>query len=162
MIEIQEMQNEEIEDLLSTVNYGHLACARNNLPYVVPIHFAYVSPYIFVYTTEGKKSEIIKVNPEVCLQLEEVKNKRDWRSVIVSGEATQLNNEIERQEAMDAIVKVNPTLTPAVSIRWMDSWVRENVEVIYRITPRVITGRKSVDRSEMEGFVPERRRPNIY
>ena len=52
-----------------------------------------------------------------------------------------------RSEALDLILNVNPTLTPAVSVRWMDSWVRTNVEVIYRFRPRKISGRKTVDRS---------------
>lgn len=155
MIEVREMGVEEIEDFLQTSNYGHLACCRNNVPYVVPIHFAYISPYVYIYTTEGKKTEIIRANPEICLQAEHVEDNRDWRSVIITGRATQLTDEMEREAALNAILEINPTLTPAVSLRWMDSWVRANVEVIYRITPLTKTGRKSVDKSEtVTPFVP--------
>ena len=59
MIEIEEMRKSEVDVLLSHLNYGHLATSRNDQPYVVPVHFVYDGTLIYVYTTEGKKSEII-------------------------------------------------------------------------------------------------------
>src|SRR5215213_7240634 len=119
--------------------------ARGSLPYVVPIHYAYSDPYIYIYTTECKKTEIIKDNPEICLQVEEVRDNKDWRSVIVTGEAVPITGAEERERALKLILASNPTLTPALSIRWMDSWVRENIEVVYRILPRMLTGRATIE-----------------
>ncbi len=146
MIEVVEMNPGEIEQLLDEVNYGHLGCSQNGMPYVVPVHFAWARPVIYIYTTDGKKAEIIRGNPKVCLQLEKVTSKRDWKSVIVQGEAAQVTDKEEREKALQLVAEINPTLTPAISIRWMDSWVRENVEVILKLTPSVMTGRYSVDR----------------
>ena len=148
MIEIEQMRNDEIEELLGRLNYGHLACSNDDVPYVVPVHFAYDPPGVFIYTTEGKKAEMIRRNPRVCLQAEDVHDRRNWKSVIVNGDANQIMTEEERSRALELITKVNPTLTPAVSIRWMDSWVRENVEVILKINPESKTGRATVDRSD--------------
>jgi nitroimidazol reductase NimA-like FMN-containing flavoprotein (pyridoxamine 5'-phosphate oxidase superfamily) len=144
MIEVQEMTNSEIDEVLTRVGYGHLACVRNNRPYVVPIHYVYDKLKIYIYTTDGKKTDIIRDNPQVCLQVEEVVDNSDWRSVIVNGEANRVTDREEREEAVKLIRSVNPTLTPAISIRWMDNWVRENIEVVYRIRPDTITGRSSV------------------
>ena len=59
---------------------------------------------------------------------------------------------------MEAVLKVNPSLTPAVSIHWMDNWVRENIEVIYRIVPVDMSGRASVAKSDSRTpFVPQRK-----
>lgn len=147
MIEIEEMRESEARELLGRLNYAHLAVARDNIPYVVPVHYAFDGESLFIYTTEGKKADIIRVNPEVCMQAEDVEDNENWKSVMVAGTAEQLSNEDERQKALDLILKINPKLTPAISIRWMDSWVRENIEVIYRITPRSITGRRTIKRS---------------
>lgn len=158
MIEIRELGESEIKELVSRVGYCHLACADGTEPYVVPVHYAFEPPYLYVYTTEGKKSEIIARNPRVCLQIEEVKDNRDWKSVIVQGEAEQLTDESQRTKALEAVLKVNPSLTPAVSIHWMDNWVRENIEVIYRIVPVEMSGRASVSKSESRTpFVPQRK-----
>ena len=144
MIEVQEMNNDEIDALLESVNFGHFARGHNNRPYVVPIQFVYAKPYIYIYTTEGKKSDIIKVNPQVCLQVEDIINNGDWRSVVVNGTAEQITDRTEREEIFKLVLKTNPTLTPAISIRWMDNWVRENREVVYRIEPETISGRYAV------------------
>jgi len=148
MIEVRELDKNEIEELISRLDYGHLACCDGSEPYVVPIHYAYNNGYIYIYTTQGKKSEIISKNPRICLQIEDVKDNRDWKSVVVFGEAQELKGETDKAEAVASIVSKNPTLTPAVSIHWMDNWVRENIEVIYRITPLESTGRQAIAKSE--------------
>ena len=145
MIAVEEMSSERIKELLKRSTYGHLGMARGAYPYVVPINYAFNDPYIYIYTTEGKKTEIITDNPEVCLQVEDIRNDKDWQSVIVIGEAVQITDQAERELALKFILAINPTLTPAVSIRWMDSWVRENVEVVYRILPRMLTGRATIE-----------------
>jgi nitroimidazol reductase NimA-like FMN-containing flavoprotein (pyridoxamine 5'-phosphate oxidase superfamily) len=149
MIEIRELGNREIEQFLETADYGHLACCDANGPYVVPIHFAYRDGYVYVYTTQGKKSDIISRQPRVCLQVEDVKDNQNWTSVIIFGEAQILTDESERSRAIEAVASINPTLTPAVAIRWMDNWVRENIEVILRMVPLETTGRASVPKSEI-------------
>jgi uncharacterized protein len=147
MIAVEEMSNGDIKEVLKRVGYGHLGMVRGTHPYIVPIHYAYEDPYIYIYTTEGKKTEIIKDNPEVCLQVEDVRDNQDWQSVIVTGEAVRITDTEEREHALKFILALNPTLTPAVSIRWMDSWVRENIEVVYRILPRMLTGRATIEHS---------------
>ena len=146
MLEINDMTFGEIEQLLDRVRYGHLGCAHNNHPYVVPIHFAYDDRTIYIYTTEGKKSDMIDANAEVCLQVEEVIDDENWSSVVVVGDAERLTNADERQKAFAAITAANPTLAPALSYRWVDKWVREqkDTEVIYRINRKTITGRQTV------------------
>ena len=146
MIEIEEMRTDEAREVLGSINYAHLAMAKDNIPYVVPVHYAFDGGDLYVYTTEGKKADIIRVNPEICLQAEDVEDNENWKSVMVAGTAEQITDEDSRQKALDVILKVNPRLTPAISIRWMDSWVRENIEVIYRIRPRSITGRRTIKR----------------
>ena len=88
----------------------------------------------------------MRANPEVCLQTEEVDSNDTWKSVIVIGDAEEIVDRDERESAMEVIRKRNPELTPAISVRWMDNWVRENIEVIFRIIPKTKTGRATVKR----------------
>lgn len=146
MIEVQEMSDEESKKLLGRVGYGHLGLVREARPYVIPVHYAYDEPHVYIYTTEGKKTEIIEDNPAVCLQVEDVTNENHWQSVILTGEALQVKEKEEVAQAMKFILAANPRLTPALSIHWMDAWIRTNITVVYRITPTMITGRTTVDR----------------
>lgn len=144
MIQIDDMEGQEINKLLEAVGYGHLACSEWNIPYVVPVNFVMESGRIYLYTTEGKKSEIIESNPNVCLQVEDVKDNTDWRSVVVHGIAARVTDLAEREQAVDLLAKANPSLSPALSVRWKDNWIRENHEVVLRIDPIQMTGRRSV------------------
>ena len=145
MIEILEMRVSEIDDLLSRMNFGHLGCSRDDQPYVVPIHFAYAQPYVYIYTTEGMKSEIIASNPNVCLQVEEFPEDGGWRSVMVTGSAEKIVNPVEREKAVDLIRAFNPELLPALAIKWSNDWIRKNVEVVYRIKVLRSSGRFTAD-----------------
>lgn len=155
MLEIEDLSETEIKEMLARVGYGHLACCLNDVPYVVPVNFAYDAGKVYLYTTEGKKADIIDANPQVCIQAEEIVDNQHWKSVIVDGVATQIENGPERTRALALILKVNPTLTPAVSIRWMDEWVRENIEVIYQIVPSTTSGRRALDRATNRLITPK-------
>ena len=139
--EVLDLNEQEIDDMLHRNNYGHFGCTLNDKPYVVPINFVYEMPFLYVYTTAGMKSKILDMNPEVCLQVEEIIDRGDWRSVIIQGNATRIIDPIERERIFKLILETNPTLMPAMSIRWTDNWIRENKEVVYRIDPTERSGR---------------------
>jgi len=141
MIEILEMHEGEIRDFLGRVNYGHLACARDGQPYVVPIYFVWNGTDIFVYTTEGLKTQMIADNPKVCLQVEEFQNGGAWQSVVILGEADRIMDREKRESAVELLRSNNPTLLPALAIKWSKDWIRKNVEAVYRIKIQKLTGR---------------------
>ncbi len=143
MIEIQDMRDAEAVEFLSQNHFGHLGLADGDDPYVVPVHFAFESGKLYIFTTLGLKAEILERNPKVCLQSENALDNENWKSVIVRGTASRITDQTAIAEARELIRRSNPRLTPALSVRWMDHWVRENVEVIYAIEPSVITGRKT-------------------
>src|SRR3954471_1221595 len=123
MLEIEEMTAQDSRLLLQALDYGHLGCAREDgRPYVVQIHYAYAEPDIYIFTTEGMKTEYIAANPEVCLQVEDLQDSTHWRSVIVNGRAELLTEAVDKEHAIQLITKRNPTLTPAISRMWVDAW----------------------------------------
>jgi nitroimidazol reductase NimA-like FMN-containing flavoprotein (pyridoxamine 5'-phosphate oxidase superfamily) len=144
MIEVEEMETHEVHSLLERAGYGHLGCARDNRPYVMPIHYAYQEPDIYIFTTEGMKTEFIAANPEVCLQVEEVVDSTNWKSVIATGKAERLTAQEEIEHAMQYITKANPTLTPALNKMWIDTWGRASNIALYRIHPDMLSGRKTL------------------
>jgi len=58
---------EDMEKLLREETVGYLGLAENDRPYVVPITYGYSEKRIIFHGgLEGKKLEIIKINPNVC------------------------------------------------------------------------------------------------
>jgi nitroimidazol reductase NimA-like FMN-containing flavoprotein (pyridoxamine 5'-phosphate oxidase superfamily) len=87
---IIEISQDECKDLLNRVSFGRLACCFENQPYVVPISFAYEPEYLYVFSTLGQKIKWMRQNPKVCLQADEVANRSNWTSVVVTGTYLEL------------------------------------------------------------------------
>src|SRR5712691_4229087 len=143
MLKVEDMAPAEMHALLQRESFGHLGCARDGLPYVVPMHYAYDGKELYFFTTEGMKTRFIEANPSVCLQVEEVIDSTHWRSVMVIGKAAQLTQNEEMQQAMKLITDRNPSLTPAISATQLDTWGRAVDIALYRITPELMDGRQT-------------------
>lgn len=91
------------------------------------------------------KTEIIRENPIVCVQAEEVHDARNWRSVIVTGRAERLASNEDKSFAMFLVKERNPLLTPALHERRTGEGWREANAVIYRLRPARMTGLKTVE-----------------
>jgi len=143
MLRVEDMSPADMHALLQRENFGHLGCAREGRPYVVPMHYAYDGKELYFFTTQGMKTQYIDANPQVCLQVEEITDSTHWRSVMVIGRATEITNNEETQRAMKFITERNPSLTPAISATSLDSLGRAVDIALYRITPEIIDGRKT-------------------
>ncbi len=144
MLRVEDMPPAEMHALLQRESFGHLGCARDGRPYVLPMNYAYDGKEIYFFTTEGMKTQFIQANPQVCLQVEEITDSTHWRSVMVIGKAEQITKNEEMQRAMKLITERNPSLTPAISATQLDTWGRAADIAVYRITPNLIDGRQTV------------------
>lgn len=141
MLDIDEMGKGEMHDLLQKVGHGHLGCVSEGYPYVVPMHYYFDDPNIYIFTTVGMKTEYMDANPAVCLQVEEVHDLKHWRSVTVTGRAEKITDQPEIDRVMQFVKTQNPTLSPAMNRTWIDAWGREEVMALYKIHPDQMNGR---------------------
>ncbi len=141
MLDIDEMSLKEIRDLLQKVGYGHLGYIHEGKPYVMPMNYYLKEKDIYLFTTVGMKTHDIEVNPEVCLQVEEIHESDHWRSVIVTGQAERLSEQQDIDQAMQFIKERNPTLSPAINRTWIDGQGRAEEIAIYRIHESEMSGR---------------------
>jgi nitroimidazol reductase NimA-like FMN-containing flavoprotein (pyridoxamine 5'-phosphate oxidase superfamily) len=144
MIKVESMSQGEMVALLLRAGFGHLGCARDDHPYVVPMHYAYDSQDLYFFTTVGAKTELMAANPEICFQVEEIINPRRWCSVMVVGKAKRITKPNEMESAMQLILERNPTLTPALNKTKIGAWTRLNSIVVYRVRPSAVHGRKTI------------------
>jgi len=62
---------ELIQSVLDEAPVCRLGLCSDNIPYVVPMNFAYRDNVIYLHAaTEGKKLDLIKANPLVCFEVE--------------------------------------------------------------------------------------------
>jgi nitroimidazol reductase NimA-like FMN-containing flavoprotein (pyridoxamine 5'-phosphate oxidase superfamily) len=88
---VREMSQEECWALLGESFIGRLGCHAEGETYVVPISFALDGKRIVGQTTVGKKVQMMRANPKVCVQVDKGQALDDWQSVILWGEFRELS-----------------------------------------------------------------------
>jgi len=81
---------DEIDALLKSQTHGHLGCIDDGKPYVIPMAYVYNDNVIYGQTLEGMKTNILRRNPYVCFQVQNV-SKTGWKSALVRGNFQELN-----------------------------------------------------------------------
>lgn len=97
----------EMEEVLKRAEVGRIALCDGSAPYIVPLNFIYHDGKIaFHCSLEGKKTELIKKNPNCCFEVDEFMGKvsyhyastchLDYDSVLAFGKARIEHNAEER------------------------------------------------------------------
>lgn len=98
-----ELSQEQIEQLLRRQVTGRIGCTDRGTPYIVPINYVYDGKRIICHSTVGKKIEMMRKNPKVCFQVDDIKNIFNWQSVIAWGRFEELTDIDEKERAMQAL-----------------------------------------------------------
>lgn len=108
----QQLTPEQIEAVLAHQIIGRIGCHADGKTYVVPISYAYDGEYIYAHTIEGLKVQMMRKNPDVCFQVDNMADMANWQSVITWGRYEELTEAEEREKALQVLI--NRTL-PIVS-----------------------------------------------
>jgi nitroimidazol reductase NimA-like FMN-containing flavoprotein (pyridoxamine 5'-phosphate oxidase superfamily) len=90
---ILEMPRSEIEAFLLSQKVGRLGCHVGGETYVVPVIYGWDAGCFYVFTTEGKKIDMMRRNGRVCFEVDEYLPAGGWRSVIAQGDFEELEGE---------------------------------------------------------------------
>ena len=96
---IQSMTQQDSVELLLRTKLGRLACAHEGQPYIVPVSFACDRNYLYSFSTAGQKLTWMRINPLVCVEMEEFVTEFDWATVIVMENFEELTETPKYQEA---------------------------------------------------------------
>jgi len=115
---IGKLTPQQIEDFLQENVVGRIGCSNGKKTYVVPVNYVYDGKYIIGHSVAGMKIEMMRKNPQVCFEVDEMKSFTNWKSVIAWGEYQELKEERERFAAMKLFVermirlKISETAVP--------------------------------------------------
>ncbi|MEO9341026.1 pyridoxamine 5'-phosphate oxidase family protein [Mesorhizobium sp. SB112] len=146
---VREMTHDECSAVIAASRLARLACALDNQPYLVPIHYAFAAGVLYSFSMPGQKIDWMRNNSKVCIQIDQFGEPREWRSVLVYGVFEELPDRIgwkhERDHAWSLLQKhanwwepgaLKPVLAPAAGT---------SSHLFYRIKAERITGRQAVD-----------------
>ncbi len=149
---INEMTQDECGAFLTSASFGRLGCSLDDQPYVVPIYFVYEPDNIYVFSTFGQKTEWMRANPKVCLQVDEITNQAQWRSVIASGRYQELPEPqytAEREHARSLLEKHCQWWQNALGERQLRLGNRSIAPLFFRIHIDSMTGLRAIADSSL-------------
>jgi len=106
---------QELDSVLREAAVCRMGLCDEGKPYVVPMNYGYRDGSVFLHSaTEGRKIEILRRNPNVCLEFEKdvelvpaeaaCSFSMKYRSVIASGKAVFLEGTEEKSFGLNAIM----------------------------------------------------------
>lgn len=98
----------QIDRVLLSQTVAHLGCYAAGKVYVVPFTYVYEDNYLYAFTIEGRKIEMMRENPEVCIEIDQIEDRAHWQSVILWGTFEEMRG----GEAEQAILRLNIRLHP--------------------------------------------------
>jgi nitroimidazol reductase NimA-like FMN-containing flavoprotein (pyridoxamine 5'-phosphate oxidase superfamily) len=146
---IGKLTYEQINEVLKANVLGRIGCNDGNKTYVVPVNYVFDDKFIICHSVLGMKIKMMRKNPEVCFEVDEMKSFTNWKSVILWGTYQELTEERDRYGAMKLFVdrmmkmKISETaVLPEISEQRVHPRSPGNIKpVIYRIVITEKTGR---------------------
>jgi nitroimidazol reductase NimA-like FMN-containing flavoprotein (pyridoxamine 5'-phosphate oxidase superfamily) len=145
---LRELNDTQIEDLLKSQLIGRIGCHSTDQIYVVPVNYIYESPDIYCHSAKGMKIDLMRKNPQVCFEVDDIKDMTNWQSVIVWGKFEELKDMDEKQKVMQKLIdRITPfilddSVPPSHGFVDAESDVGDTIElIVYKINVTRKTGR---------------------
>lgn len=138
----------QMETLLQQQVTGRIGCHADGVTYIVPVNYVYSAPYVYCHSAKGKKIEMMRRNPNVCFQVDEIRSIFNWQSVVAWGIFEEVTDVEESERLMQGLIhRIMPLANdpgdhPSHGITENDYNIGNGVDlIIYKIHLEKMTGR---------------------
>ena len=97
---IKDLTEAQMDHLLRTQAYGRLGCGQGEELYIVPLSFVYDGNYLYAHSKEGMKISLMREQPKVSFQVDEIQDANNWWSIIIWAEYEELTTGPLKAEAI--------------------------------------------------------------
>lgn len=148
------LSNQQIDEVIKSNLVGHLGCHSEGKTYVVPISYAYDGKYLYARSLEGMKVDMMRKNPKICFQIDQMDNMADWKSVIIWGRFEELEGELRNKALKKLIARKLPALA-SKTVKFSGDWPFPTKDlkaidgIVYRIFIEEKTGRMEIPDAQL-------------
>ncbi len=142
-----DLTSQQCQEILAENHYGHLGCVDGEEVYVVPITYLYQDGFLYGFTRKGHKIDLLKKNPRMCVQVENIVSGEEWKSVICWGFFEEVTDPKSVQDiklllgeefGQILIAEEKMPVSPMIKNLHLQ---HTNGSVIYRMKPYRMTGK---------------------
>lgn len=135
---IKQLDQNQSSQLLRKERIGRLGCNDDDGPYIVPVNYAFDGECAYLHSLPGQKIEAMRARPRVCLQVDEIEDELNWKSVLAFGTYEEITNNDERAKALKHLLARFSRLTPVESFIAGDAGAP--APIVFRIRVSKLTG----------------------
>jgi nitroimidazol reductase NimA-like FMN-containing flavoprotein (pyridoxamine 5'-phosphate oxidase superfamily) len=134
---LRDLSPEVTDYILRNQFFGRIGCAANGQVLVLPVTYLYDGQAIYGQTREGAKTQLLRQNPLLCFEVDEMCSPTCWRSVVVQG----VYEELAGDDRLYAEQRLGPgRVAPRTGSPAADAGSQKPI-VVYRIRILSKTGR---------------------
>ncbi|HKV39513.1 MAG TPA: pyridoxamine 5'-phosphate oxidase family protein [Blastocatellia bacterium] len=126
---IEEMDDRQIDEVLLSQTVGRIGCHADSLTYVVPVTYVYDNNGIHGHLDQGLKVRLMRANPKVCFEVEQIEDISHWKTVIAWGTFLELSGD----EAEKARILLSRRLSHLIKSNTADLSLDRASYVDYRL-----------------------------
>ncbi|HEK19610.1 pyridoxamine 5'-phosphate oxidase family protein [Mucilaginibacter sp. 44-25] len=104
-----ELNDTQIDALLKAELTGRIGCQAAGVVYIVPVNYVYDGTNIYGHSAKGMKIDVMRENPEVCFEVDKIKDITTWQSVIAWGKFEEITEMDEQQKVLQKLTdRISP------------------------------------------------------
>lgn len=94
-----DLTEQEVVEMLENNIVGRIGVGDGETTYIVPVSYLVQEGHVLCHSRMGLKIEMMRRNPNVCFEVDEVRDYNNWRCVIAWGIYKELTEEEEIKAA---------------------------------------------------------------
>ncbi|HWH50312.1 MAG TPA: pyridoxamine 5'-phosphate oxidase family protein [Gemmatimonadaceae bacterium] len=140
-----ELSHDDAIELLGRNHIGRLAFTFHDRVDIEPISYVYDEGWVYARTSPGTKLTTVHHHPWVAFEVDEIRSRNEWKSVVVRGtiyfldSATPGHERAEYEAALERLRSADPTALT-------DEDLAPHRRALFRIHADEITGRRASPR----------------
>lgn len=138
---IRNLNKDECRQFLKENSFGYVGCNDGYNTYIYPTGYFFDEKHIICQSMPGSKIDIMRQNKRVCFQVDSNYGNSDYKTVMILGEYSEINDLTQRYNAIRFFVNKMINLE---TFHEQETLVKQNKTikpVIYRIIIDEITGK---------------------
>ncbi len=147
---IDALPRPQIDQFLRSQQLARIGCQADGQIFVVPIAYAPEQKdgevrSILVHSFEGRKVHMMRENPHICVEVDQIDDMSSWKTVVADGDFEEIRDKLAQQTALATLThRLLPESAVARLERGEDPFRPPGLDapaVLFRVRLREITGR---------------------
>ncbi|GAB3250871.1 pyridoxamine 5'-phosphate oxidase family protein [Larkinella harenae] len=139
---LTELTTEVIDTMLVNQYFGRIGCAAEGRILILPMMYYYDGNVLFGLTREGTKTDILRKNPQVAFEIDEIFAPNVWRSVVIEGVFEELHGD-DRDYALYLLKGRKIPVFADEKLGYPGEIVPADHKVVYPVVYRISIHRKT-------------------